>query len=115
MDERLERALEFSNYRITIENQRTNIKRRFETMLVVHYENGAFRATAELISFVDTLQRTDNNSAVILDSKDNPIEIQDLKEFQSKLIESYHQATNEYLNEYRKLARARNIKSAMNW
>lgn len=115
MDDRLERALEFSNYRLTIENQRASIKRRFETMLIVHYANGAFCADAKTIGLVNALKQNKNNTAVILDMQDIPIEIENLEEFQNILIEAYHRATNEYLAEYRKLARARNIKKAMNW
>jgi len=115
MDERLERALEFSNYRITIENQRANLKRRYETMMVVHYANASFRADSDTIAFVGALIQAKTKSAVILDQKGNPTEIEDLKEFQKELIEAYHKATNEYLSEHRKLARARNIKKAMNW
>ena len=115
MDERLERALEFSNYRITIENQRANIKRRYDTMIVVHHNNGSFKADSETISFVSALIQAKTKSAVILDQKGNPIEIEDLKVFLDGLIEAYHQATNEFLGEHKKLARARNIKKAMNW
>ena len=115
MDERLEKALEFSNYRVTIENQRANLKRRFEAMLVVHHENASFTANAETIAFVKALIDSGNTEAVILDSKESPVEIDELEKFLETLIETYHRATNEYIVESRKLARARNIKKAMNW
>ena len=84
-------------------------------MMIVHHNNGAFRADSETISFVAALMQSKTKTAIILDQKGNPIEIEDLKLFQAALIEAYHLATNEYISEHRKLARARNIKKAMNW
>ena len=42
MDERLEKALEFSNYRATIETQKKNLQMRVETQQTVHYNGGSF-------------------------------------------------------------------------
>jgi hypothetical protein len=115
MDERLEKALEFSNYRTTIENQRANLRRRFDAMLIVHRENASFNADAQTIGLVKALIDTGTNEAVLLDTKENPVEINKLDVFLLNLIEAYHCATNEFIVEHRKLARARNIKKAMNW
>jgi len=115
MDERLERALEFAKYRTTIENQRANLKRRFKAMCTVHHSNGVFTADQTTIAFVAALISNNTKNAVVVDKKDNPIEVKDLKEFQALLIDTYMQATNEYASEHQKLAKARNIKKAMNW
>lgn len=115
MDERLEKALAFSNYRLTIENRRKALKRRFESMIVVHHEGGMFKADAETIGFVTTLIQCNYMDAVILDAKENPIEIADLSLLQHELNNAYFAATNEYLSEMKSLAKARDIKKAMNW
>lgn len=115
MDERLERALEFANYRITIENQKATAQRRLNTMLVFHYNNGVFSADSTTISFVAALIAAGIQTSIVLDNKNNPIEIENLKEFQDQLISTYHIALNEYATEHQKLARARNIKKAMDW
>lgn len=115
MDERLEKALALSNYRVTIEQRRKAIKRRFETMTIVHCNNGMFRADQETIAFVKTLIDAGHNDAILVDVKANPIEIEDLEEFQKELLNKYFEATNEYMIETAKLAKARTVKKAMDW
>ena len=114
MDERLEKALAFSNYRVTIDNRKKAIKRRYETMSVVYYKDGVFVADPHTISFVTALS-IDNESAVILDEKDRPIDVDDLLAFKQQLLETYHTAINEYSSEMKKLAKARDVKKAMDW
>jgi hypothetical protein len=115
MDERLEKALAFSNYRATIENRRKSVRRRFETMMVVHKNNGMFQADQDTIAFVDALIREGHNDAVLIDAKSNPVDIDDLKAFRTELFNTYFAATNEYATEMRKLAKARDVKKAMDW
>ena len=54
MDERLEKALEFSNYRMTIENQKKNLKTRVDTLQTFMYAKGTWKADQPLISFVQS-------------------------------------------------------------
>jgi len=115
MDERLEKALDFSKYRVSIENRRKAIKRRFDTMQVVHYNNGMFCSDEITISFVDTLIRNGYADAILLDKKSNPVTINDLSEFRQVLLDSYFAATNEYNIEIQKLAKARSVRKAMEW
>jgi len=115
MDERLERALAFSQYRATIENRRTALLRRFEAMTTVHFNNGVFTADKETVAFVATMITVGHNDAVLMDNKNNPIEIEDLEEFQTRLLDAYFEATNEYSSEMKKLKKARDVKKAMNW
>ena len=42
MDERLEKALDFANYRITLGNQKRTLKQRTQVLQTVHYEKGVF-------------------------------------------------------------------------
>jgi len=115
LDESLIKALDFANYRATIETQRKNIKKRYKSMCTFHYNNGMYTVNKELISFVSALLNSDTKSAVVLDEKDIPIDIANLVEFQQQIVEIYNKATNEYLSGYLKLSRARDIKKAMNW
>jgi hypothetical protein len=115
MDERLEKALAFSNYRITIENKRIALKRRFETMLVVHHNNGQFTADAVTISFVTAMIAEGNTDMVLLDQKNMPVSIDDTDTFKTMLLEAYYTATNEYASEMKKLSQARDVKKAMDW
>lgn len=116
MDERLEKALAFSNYRITIENRRIALKRRFESMLCIYYNKGMFYADEKTIGFVSTMiQSGHTTDIVILDANLIPIDIDDLLVFKELLMDAYFTATNKYSSEMKKLNKARNIKKVLDW
>lgn len=115
MDDRLRRALDFSNYRQTLHIHRENIKQRYNSQLQLVAYGGVFYAERDLISFINMLIDADNQSAIIIDSKNNPINVENLKEFKIDLLEAYHQATNELYTEYQRLKKSRNIKAILEW
>ena len=115
MDDRLRRALEFSNYRQTLHIQRENVKQRYNSQLQLIIGGGIFYANQELISFVQALIETKNKSAIIIDSKKNPVNIENLEEFRDSLLESYHQATNELYTEHQRLKKSRSVKAIIEW
>jgi len=61
------------------------------------------------------LIETKNETAIIIDSKNNPINIENLKEFRENLLEAYHQASNELYTEHRRLKKSRNVKAIIEW
>mgnify|MGYP001394604175 CR=1 FL=1 len=69
----------------------------------------------EFISFVKTLIDTGLNESVIIDDKENPIEVKNLNDFFQTLISAYTSATTEYEAEYAKLKKMRSIKKIMDW
>jgi hypothetical protein len=103
MDERLEKALDFANYRQTLANQKRNIRSRMQMLQMVHYNNGSFLADAIPIGIVSGLLTANKTSAILL------------KEFFNLLIEKYTEATNEYLTLLDKVNKARNVKKLMDW
>jgi|TARA_B110000503_G_scaffold127762_1_gene197881 hypothetical protein len=115
MDERLERALEFGNYRTTVSNQKRNVIARMQTLQLVHHNNGSFTANPQTISFIQALVSVGKGSSVVLDTKENPIEIADLKEFLELLVGAYSEGVNEYKVQMDKIQKARNIKKIMDW
>jgi len=115
MDERLERALEFANYRITLSNQKRTVRQRMSVLTTIHYKSGVFHANPQTISFVKALIDSGKESSIILDTKENPIEIEDLNDLLDTLLSSYTEAANEYKVQLDKIKKARNIKSLMDW
>ena len=115
MDERLEKALEHSNYSITIANQKKNLKNRFQQQLLVHHQGGAFCADPQTINFTAELHRQASRfspldmSAVILDTKENPIKVSDISELNEKLHKAYYTAVTEYEEEFSKIKRLRKL------
>lgn len=112
MDDRLEKALEHSNYSITIANQKKNLKNRFQQQLLVHYQSGVFCADQQTISFVTTMYN-EGSSLVVLDTKENPIDITNVEEFITKLRTAYTVASREYVEEFNKIKRLRKIDKLM--
>ena len=115
MDERLSKALEFSNYALTINNQKRNIRNRVAQLQIVHYLGGVFLANHETIAFIKTLIDLEHKSSIVIDSKQNPINVKSLKELLDKLLNAYTSATTEFDIENEKLKKARNIKKVMDW
>jgi hypothetical protein len=116
MDERLQKALEFSNYTLTLNNQKRNIKNRVAQLQLVHYNSGVFVANHETIAFFSTLINLGKvSNIVVLDSKENPIKVVNLNELLEKLVNAYFSAMNEYDSENEKLRKARSIKQIMDW
>lgn len=110
MDDKLKEALEFSNYRLTLNNQKKNLKHRMNTMLTIGYSNSMFTATLELINFVKLLIDSRAEQFVFIDDNDNPVLIKTLDDFYAKLFSAYSEALNEYYNDHEKLKRLRNTK-----
>lgn len=113
MDDRLQRALEQANYNLTIQTQKKNHQLRFQNATVFSTEGGTFTVSQQLISFVDTLIRHDQETAVLIDDRGNPIAIPDLKAFLEQIITIYMEATNELLVNMAKLRKARTAKLAV--
>ena len=64
---------------------------------------------------VNALISAGKTAGIMVDTKENPINIEDLQDFQNTLIESYTEASNEYKVQIDKVNKARNIKKLMDW
>lgn len=107
IDARLEAALDASNYRITLSNQRAAARLKLQQNLNYSINGGIFCISTELISFVGTLISRGRQDAVLLDVNKNPIEIPDLEQFLTTIIDIYYESTNDFLVEFKSIARAR--------
>jgi hypothetical protein len=67
------------------------------------------------IGFVNALLTVSKKSAIVVDTKETPVEVSNLKEFLDLLVGAYTEATNEYKIQIDKLNKARNIKTIMDW
>lgn len=110
MDERLEKALDFSNYMITLENQKRVLKEQYQNNIIFYYKGGQFTVTQQLLSFCQSLIQLEQTSVVLIDDTEIPVEIEDLTEFTNEIVNVYWKATNSYLIEYNKLRSNRTVK-----
>ncbi len=113
MDERLEKAIAFANYKTTVFQQKQNLKLRLENMLTYAVNGGMFKITDQLISFVDVLVRRGLEEAVLIDSRDNPVLINELGSFHDTIIALYFEAANEYHLAHSELKKARSVSQAV--
>ena len=111
MDERLEKALEFSKYRIALVNRKEDLKIKVNNLLLYAHNGGMFRVSQELISFVKLVLDQGKLRVVLIDDNKNPIEISDLQKFFDDIFSRYFEATNLYHAEYSKLRAARSVSS----
>jgi len=114
VDERLAKALEASNYRITLNIQRENSKLKLKNHLVISQNGGIFKINQDFISFIYALSQS-KTSAIILDSNENPVKIDDLESFYEDVLSIYQEGMNEYLVEFEKFKKLRTTSKVVDW
>jgi len=114
MDERLEQALDFSNYMVTLNNQRRVIHEQFLETCVHYLNGGKFSITRDLITFCQTLKYNEQDSAILIDDNNTPIEVQELQKFLDDILDIYFTTSYEYLDEYNKIKKNRKVEGLVN-
>ena len=109
MSSKLEKALEFANYRTTLNVQHNALKAKVQTLLSYSINGGTFEISQELISFIKLLLDKEYTDAVLLDTYNNPIQIENLDDFLEEILSRYFEAVNEYHAEYQKRRQARKV------
>jgi hypothetical protein len=109
MTSKLTKALEFANYRLTLNVQHNALRSKVQTLLSYSTNGGTFEISQMLISFVQTLITQGHVKAVLLDVYNNPIEIVELDDFLDEILSRYFEATNEYHAEYSKIKKSRKV------
>ena len=109
MTSKLTKALEFSNYRTTLNVQHNNLKAKAQSLLTYSTNGGTFNIDTALITFIEMLIKRKELSVILLDVYNNPIEIVNLDEFLEEILSRYFEATNEYYAEYSKLKKSRKV------
>jgi len=113
MDERLEKALDISNYMVTLNNQTRILKEKYHENLVYYFNGATFTVSRELINFIKGLIDSDQQSVIISDDNDIPIEISNIEEFYNSILDVYFTASNEYFVEYSKIKKNRSVKGIL--
>ena len=116
MDERLAKAIEFSNYMVTLNNQKRLLEEKYHENLL-YFKNGCqFTVTKELITFVGMLILNKNDSDVVLvDDNSIPTLINDLNVFYDDILNVYFSASNEYHIKYNELKSKRSIEKLIDY
>lgn len=114
MDQRLEKALEFSHYQQTLAIQRKTLKEKISARLTYGFNGGIFKINRDLLTFVQVLlDNNRKNGIVLLDSNENPILIDDLESFKDEIFDRYFTSTYEYYEEYEKIKKSRTVEKLL--
>lgn len=108
MDERLEKALDFSNYMSTLNNQRRVLLEQFKENTKQYHGGGQFTIDTTLMSHISTLAAVTNQS-ILLDDNNIPILVEDLTLFLKEISNKYDQSLSLYYQEYEKLKKSRTV------
>ena len=114
MDDRLEKALDFSNHMITLNNQRNLIHEKFLENCVHYVNGGKFNVNRELINFCNTLIQNNQSSSILLDDNNSPIEIENLQDFLDEILNIYSTNAYAYLQKFNELKKTRTIEGILN-
>ena len=107
MDTRLNDALAFANYRLTLQVQRQNIEARINAALLFSFQGAIFKATPELISYADYVSRLGNTTVFVEDQSSNVIEVIDITGFMRLVFETHQSALKLKQQEQHRLKSAR--------
>jgi hypothetical protein len=112
MDERLEKALDFANFMVTLNNQKRSLREKYYTDCVYYHNGGTFTITKELITFIKTLVDLGNTeNIVVVDDNDLPVRIENINRLLDDVIDQYFIASNSYYNEYQLLKKNRSVEA----
>ena len=115
MDERLEKALDFSNYMLTLNNQKRLLAEKYQEELIHFYSGSQFTLTRELITFVNAMVSADQDEVVITDDNNIPCMVIDLADFYSEIINKYTSASNDYYTAYNSLKKNRSVEKLVDY
>ena len=116
MDERLEKALEFSNYVVTLNNQKRILKEQFRENIVHYHNGGQFTVTQDLITFVNMLvDREVSEDIVLVDDNETPVLIADADSFLADILDRYFSVTNQYHASYKELLSKRSVEKLVDY
>lgn len=114
MNEQIQKAFEVANYMSTLAAQKQIFKEEYHQDLV-HYQNGGtFKATRELINFLEVLLGKGHVlDVVLIDDNNLPIEISDLKKFSEDILSRHFEAVNKYHSKYSRIKKNRSVEGLL--
>src|SRR6056300_894262 len=99
MSTRLSKALEFANYRSTLNNQKAQPKAKTQSLLSYSINGVTFTIDRPLLTFSKQLQDEDQDSVVLLDIYENPIKVE-IKTFYQEIYSRYFEVMNDFYVAY---------------
>lgn len=95
---------EYSDLSFDIAVAKRNALEKAHSRLVVAYREHLFKADVNTICLVSTLKKS-SDKFIVLDTNDNPVEIDDPEEFLSVLVSRNQESLNAYNQLYKTFAK----------
>jgi len=112
MDERLEKALEFSNFKYTAYLEKKRLQEKLKSDLLFYHNGGRFLLDRNFLLFLNLIVPEEGTGAItILDDKLTPVLIEDIVKFQKEAIDRYFSITKQYYVDFESLKKKRSVKS----
>jgi hypothetical protein len=115
MDTRLQEALDFSNYRLTLSTQLDNLKIKLKSDLLFTYQNAIFKADINQINYCKTLMDSTVTEFPFEDVNGTPVLITNIGEFFAEMNQTYQRSMIAFYKEYNAVAKSRNIKKIVDY
>ena len=116
MDDKLTKALDFSNYMVTLNNQKRLLEEKYQQDLLYFHNGCQFSVTKEIVSFVKLLLESEQTEDVVLtDDNGIPTVIKDIESFYNEILQVYFSASNTYHTEYIILKKQRTVEKLVNY
>lgn len=114
MDPRLKAALEFADYRQTINQQKQQLKDRIDVELTYGHNGGLFKIDYALLSFLELLISKDRTKNIpLFDINKNPIMIADIVSFRDDVFDRYMTLSHSSYIEYENIKKSRTVKKLL--
>ncbi len=110
MDERLEKALQTSNFLASLNLLRKTAFEEFKQNLVFYHNGCSFLADLSFLTQIQSLKQSEF-TAIILDINNIPCYIDDLESFYQNCLSTYKIAVEEYHTKYQNIKKQRNIRN----
>ena len=114
MDERLEEALEFSNFLETQNNQKSIFLKQYYDNLVHYVDGHKISVTTNVISFCQSMLALEQDEVVLLDDNNTPFNVSNLKDFTREVLGVYTFASRKYAYDYAKIKKNRSVEGLTN-
>lgn len=110
MQDILQKALDFSNFQAALSTQRKLLKEKLDAGLTFGYAGGLFKIDPALITFVQFFIDQGRTSGIpLIDHNGNPVLIDDLDDFKTKILDRYFSSIHEYQENFDKIKKSRSI------
>ena len=111
----IETIFDKSKFLAVQQNQLQLLKEIVKEKLTVGHLGGLFLINSELLNFLDLLERSGYDSAVVDDLNGTPTEITNIAQFKKQCMEKYAQEQNQALAEINRIRQARTIEELVQY